>query len=550
MTLTLPPETPAGAAQNGAAMNSDVLDNPTCDPSITWTTGNIAEAFPGVFTTLGYTFLEEPMELAFRRTFYRLGVFPASAISMPDRIEDRFSTVFAGRGAGNVEMFRRIAAVMPGTSATKVEQQLFGNAREDTVDRNSPRRIPFILARAPITLLTLTKRHDRMFARLRSWRLEQLARVPRLDEAGCLALIADARERFGAMMTEQMTVRMISSSLAERVGKVVADLGTPGLEAQLLSGVGSDENEVAHDLWALARNQLTQAEFSDRHGYHGPGEGQLHGLVWREDPGPILARLDDYRAIAADSPRAPRNRSAEQQRIRERAAAEVIAAAGPLRGRAIGTLLRITTRFVALCEQGKAGYLITYDVGRAAARRLGELLVSRGVIVEREDVFHLEYEVLRAGVTSDQRVVVAERRARYQERQELRLPMTWQGVPEVTKAAADADQDAAVGTVVAGLAASGGVVEGRVRVVRDPAATDLDDGDILVCETTDPSWVSLFLVAGGVVTDHGGMLSHGPIVAREMGIPCVCGTANGSRQLRDGQRIRVDGDKGLVEVIA
>jgi len=540
MTPTPPPETSA----------TDVLDNLTCDPAITWTTGNIAEAFPGVFSTLGYTFLEEPMELAFRRTFYRLGVFPASAISMPDRIEDRFSTVFAGRGAGNVDMFRRIATVMPGTSATKVEEQLFGNAREDTVDQSSPRRIPFILARAPITLLTLTGRHDRMFAGLRTWRLEQLRRIPGLDEAGCTALIADARARFGAIMAEQMMVRMISSSLAERVGKLVAGLGRPGLEAQLLSGVGSDENEVAHDLWALAHGEITQAEFTDRHGYHGPGEGQLHGVVWREDMSPILARLDDYRAIAADSPRAPRHRSAEQQRIRERAAAEVIAAAGPLRGRVIGALLRITTRFMALCEQGKAGYLITYDVGRAAARRLGDLLVARGVIAERDDVFHLEYGVLLAGITGDQRAMVAERRALYLERQEQRLPMTWQGVPEVTKAVPDADHDAAAGTVVTGLAASGGVVEGRARVVRDPAVVELDDGDILVCETTDPSWVSLFLVAGGVVTDHGGMLSHGPIVARELGIPCVCGTTDGSHRLRDGQRIRVDGDNGLVEVLA
>jgi pyruvate,water dikinase len=539
MTPTIPPETPA----------TDVLDHLTCDPSITWTTGNIAEAFPGVYTTLSYTFLDEPMELAFRRTFHRLGVFPATAVRFPDRIEDRFSTAFAGRGAGNVDMFRRIAEVMPGTSARKIEEQLFGNARDDTVDRSSPRRIPFILVRAPITLATLTRRHDRMFAGLRAWRLEQLARVPGLDEAGCLALLADARERFGAMMADHMMVRMISSSLAERVGKTVTGLGAPGLEAQLLSGVGSDENEVAHDLWALAHGQLTEAEFSDRHGYHGPGEGQLHGVVWREDLSPVLARLQDYRAIAPGSPRAPRNRSAEQERVRERAVAEVLAAAGPLRGRVVGALLRVTAHFLALCEQGKAGYLITYDVGRAAARRLGDLLVARGVIADRDDVFHLSYDLLAARVTGDQREVVAQRRARYLERQDQRLPMSWQGVPEVTKVAADAGQDADLGTVVTGLAASGGIVEGRARVVRDPAVTELDDGDILVCETTDPSWVSLFLVAGGVVTDHGGMLSHGPIVARELGIPCVCGTGDGSNRLRDGQRIRVNGDEGTVEVL-
>jgi pyruvate,water dikinase len=108
------------------------------------------------------------------------------------------------------------------------------------------------------------------------------------------------------------------------------------------------------------------------------------------------------------------------------------------------------------------------------------------------------------------------------------------------------DEDA---SPLMGVAASPGVVTGRARVVRDPATTELDEGDILVCETTDPSWVTLFLVAGAVVTDYGGLLSHGPIVARELGIPCVCGTEIGSRRIRDGQLVRVDGDAGRVEIL-
>jgi pyruvate,water dikinase len=107
-----------------------------------------------------------------------------------------------------------------------------------------------------------------------------------------------------------------------------------------------------------------------------------------------------------------------------------------------------------------------------------------------------------------------------------------------------------VGTVVTGLAASSGMVEGRARVVRDPATAEFDDGDILVCENTDPGWISLFMVAAAVVTDQGGMLSHGPIVARELGLPCVCGTEDGSRRIGDGQQVRVDGDAGTVTVLA
>jgi phosphoenolpyruvate synthase/pyruvate phosphate dikinase len=156
---------------------------------------------------------------------------------------------------------------------------------------------------------------------------------------------------------------------------------------------------------------------------------------------------------------------------------------------------------------------------------------------------------VRSGVTGDNRELIAERRARYDERRGYRLPQSWTGLPSLIKAG---EQDAAplvAGDTITGVAASGGVTEGRARVVDDPSTTELDEGDILVCETTDPSWVPLFLVAGGVVTDYGGLLSHGPIVARELGIPCVCGTENGSRRIVDGQRIRLDGDTGTVTVL-
>ena len=211
--------------------------------------------------------------------------------------------------------------------------------------------------------------------------------------------------------------------------------------------------------------------------------------------------------------------------------------------------MKLAARFLALREQGKAGFLITFDVARAAARQLGRHLAARGVIDSGEDVFHLGYDALAAGMTGDQRAVVADRAAQYRDRQSLRLPKSWSGQPEITKAGEGAGEVLAFGGVITGVAASGGVVEGRARVVRDPGATELDDGDILVCETTDPSWVSLFMVAGGVVTDFGALLSHGPIVARELGIPCVCGTETGSYRITDGMQLRVDGDRGTVELI-
>lgn len=526
----------------------DFLDTPECDERMTWTTGNVAEAFPGVFTTLGFDFAHEPMELAFRKMFVRLGVFTPREVFVPDRVEDMFWTLFAGRAAANIDKFREIANLTPGTSATAVEKQLFGYARSGTVDANSYRRYPTVLAKAPWTVTTLPRRHDAMFAELRRWRLEKLAMVGGLDAAGCVRLLEDARQRFQEVMILHLIVAFASSGLADRLTDTAAKRGLSGLEARLHSGVGSDENEVAHDLWALAHDQLGLVEFTDRHGYHGPNEGQLSGVSWREDPTPILNRLDDYRAISADNPRAPQRRSQEQSETRKRAMAELRAATPrPQRG-AVSVLANLAARFLALREQGKAGYLLTFDVARAASRRLGTHLVDRGVIDEPDDVFHLSYDRVRGDLRGDHRELVARRKAEYERRLGYRLPQAWTGLPKLTKVS-ESIKDETIGTVITGVAASSGVVEGRARVVRDPGTTEMDDGDILVCETTDPSWVSLFLVAGGVVTDFGGMLSHGPIVTRELGIPCVCGTESGSTRIKNGQRIRLDGDAGTVEVL-
>jgi phosphohistidine swiveling domain-containing protein len=527
----------------------DALDTVSPRPGLTWTTGNVAEAFPGVFTTFGLSFVFAPMEMAFRRMFFDLGVYSADELLVPEDVEDCFWSVFDGWGAGNIDKFRDIANRMPGTTASAVEQQLFGFVRPESADDNTFRRYPFIITKAPRWLAGTPKRHDAMFADLRRWRLTQLSRIDGLDERSCLAVLTDARKRFEDIMSIHMGVAMISSSLAEKVADIARDAGHPGLEAALLSGVGSDENEVAHDLWAFAHDRITLREFTDRHGYHGPNEGQLSGVTWREDPAPVLARVADYRAVAAHSPRAPRARSAAQAQVSEHARRQLLASVPRAKRRAVSFLVKLTARYLALREQGKAGYLITFDVARAAARRLGVVLADRDVIDEAGDVFHLGYDALTARVHTDQRQLVFTRTASYARRQSIRLPKSWAGLPEVIDVSGAQKNLLGVGDVLRGVAASGGVIEGRARIVRDPDEIDLDDGDILICETTDPAWVPLFLVAGGVVTDHGGLLSHGPIVARELGIPCVCGTDTGSRRIVDGQIVRVDGDRGTVEIL-
>ncbi|HET9982529.1 MAG TPA: PEP-utilizing enzyme, partial [Longimicrobiales bacterium] len=102
---------------------------------------------------------------------------------------------------------------------------------------------------------------------------------------------------------------------------------------------------------------------------------------------------------------------------------------------------------------------------------------------------------------------------------------------------------------LAGLPVSAGIVEGRARVVLDPADADLEPGDILVTAYTDPSWTPLFVTIGGLVTEVGGLMTHGAVIAREYGLPAVVAVEQATRRIRDGQRIRVHGTEGYVEIL-
>jgi pyruvate, water dikinase len=94
------------------------------------------------------------------------------------------------------------------------------------------------------------------------------------------------------------------------------------------------------------------------------------------------------------------------------------------------------------------------------------------------------------------------------------------------------------------------VVEGRAVVVTDPGESDLDDGDILIAHTTDPSWVSLMFLSAGLVVDIGGLMSHAAVVARELGVPCIMNTGRGTSLIETGDIIRIDGGTGCVEILS
>jgi pyruvate,water dikinase len=241
----------------------------------------------------------------------------------------------------------------------------------------------------------------------------------------------------------------------------------------------------------------------------------------------------------------------EQERIAERsgATAALLAALPAAKRPAAKLLLGIARRYIPLREVGKTAFLQTVDTARAAARVVGEDLARRGVVGDPDDVFYLTVAELADPTLSEGiKEAVALRRDRRDGYLRVKLPESWTGQPEAIPITVS--EAAKEGTEITGLAVSPGVAEGRARVVLDPLAGEpLEPGEILVCETTDPSWTSLFLVAAGLVIDIGGALSHGAILARELGVPCVINSRTGTQVLRTGDLLRVDGDAGRVEVL-
>ena len=214
-----------------------------------------------------------------------------------------------------------------------------------------------------------------------------------------------------------------------------------------------------------------------------------------------------------------------------------------------------------LREGGKAAYVQAFDVARAAARAAGAALEKEGVVADANDVFFLTRDELCGALPDDVAAVVSERRAFHDACRRVTIPEYWMGMPAVTpvEPPRSAGAGPAAGTAAAirggpggdvsldGIGVSPGRITGRVRVIDDPLAeTALEPGDILVCATTNPAWITLFLVAGALVIDLGGPLSHGAIAARELGIPCVINTRHGTARLRTGDLVVVDGEAGTV----
>jgi phosphoenolpyruvate synthase/pyruvate phosphate dikinase len=205
--------------------------------------------------------------------------------------------------------------------------------------------------------------------------------------------------------------------------------------------------------------------------------------------------------------------------------------------------------FIGYREYPKYGMVSRYFVYKRALLEEAERLVQAHVLREKEDIFYLRFaelhEVVRTNHVDDQ--LIRRRKDAFRSYQALTPSRVLTSDGEVIAGAYRRD-DAPTGALV-GLPVSAGVIEGRARVIHDMAEADLEVGDILVTAYTDPSWTPLFVAITGLVTEVGGLMTHGAVIAREYGLPAVVGVVGATRLISDGQRIRVNGTQGYVEIL-
>lgn len=506
-----------------------------------WTTVNAAEAIQGVPSPLTYSWYNVAGELGLRHCFADLGVLPMSAVALPDNADERFISICLGRVVINVDSWRHAGDLLPGSSGNAIEEQFFGAVRPGIESHSTARRYPVVAVKFPVSMYAKKRRIEQARREYETWWRDSIRRLSSDDVDLARRLLAESFDRFNNIMRHHVAGSMISQAFYERLAALCDSVGKEGLEQVLTTGYGSmEESAVLAELWRAARAGEDVTPLTQRFGYYGSNSGEISTVCWREDPSPVIALADGYRSLADD--KSPHALADRQHAKRLAAEAELLdALSAPMRPVA-RLIMKVAAAYLPLRESGRAALLMATDVGRASARVIGRDLERRGVVESADDImYHTHDEILERRFSMAQ---VAHRRRRAERYERLELPESWQGVPTPIVGGSDDDE----GDVIKGLSANGGVVEGRARVVMSSGEM-IEPGDILVCKTTDPTWASLMLLASAVVVDIGGALSHGAIVARELGIPCVVNTKTGTKRLSDGDTIRVDGGTGVVERI-
>ncbi|CQR72622.1 Phosphoenolpyruvate synthase [Sporomusa ovata DSM 2662] len=205
--------------------------------------------------------------------------------------------------------------------------------------------------------------------------------------------------------------------------------------------------------------------------------------------------------------------------------------------------------FIGYREYPKYGMVSRYFIYKQALLKEAEQLVQKGVIHEKEDIYYLTFHELREVISTNNLdyALISKRKEEHKLNEKLTPPRVITSDGEIITG--EYKRENLPAEAIVGLPVSSGVIEGRARVILNLEDADLEDGDILVTTFTDPSWTPLFVSIKGLVTEVGGQMTHGAVIAREYGLSAVVGVENATKLIKDGQQIRVNGTEGYVEIL-
>lgn len=348
----------------------------------------------------------------------------------------------------------------------------------------------------------------------------------------------------------------------------------PSVRTALLEAApGADPRALAAHLGAAGEPFIAAWDaFLLEHGHHARGEIELFTKRWREDPGHLLALLAGYLRAGGDTDPTARQTTNAQARL-ELTAALRSRLRDPIRRRLFAYVLRQAQLGSAARENLKSEAVRRLAAMRSVMLALGRRLADQGVLDTEDDVFFLTLDEIgpvarerptqadarsdaQPGPRAQARAVAAQRRTQYGRNVLVEPPPVFVGrlspadlTPVGRREAVHLGGGAGRG-VLRGLAVSSGAVEGPARVIATVDAVDgVLPGEILVAPFTDPGWAPFLLPAAGIVMNMGGLLSHGSIIAREYGVPAVVNVGPATTTIRTGQRVRVDGDRGIVTIL-
>ena len=293
-------------------------------------------------------------------------------------------------------------------------------------------------------------------------------------------------------------------------------------------------------------------DYLEKYGMRCVGEIDITRPRWSERPTTLVPLiLDNIRNFMPGEAKRRLEQGRQAARSKEQELLERLRASadGVRKAKDAKRMIDRVRTFSGYREYPKYGIVSRYFVYKQAMLKEAERLVQADVLRDPEDIFYLTFHEVHDVVSTHRadRQLIRQRKNAFRSYQALVPPRVLTSDGEVIAGAYRRDDVPADALV--GLPVSAGTVEGRARVIRDIAQADLQAGDILVTTYTDPSWTPVFLAIKGLVTEVGGLMTHGAVIAREYGLPAVVGVEQATSRIRDGQQIRVHGTEGYVETL-